>query len=766
MVGFGEARGAMKFLKDQVRKALGLIEELQRLPIWLTEEVRRRRASVIEEATCAQLQATSIRELGQGLPFGMLENAGVSSVQQVLDAPMRDLIRIEGLGAGAAAQIRALAEVHSEAVRSKVREMPDPDHRRVGDTSLLQSILAYSDFRQKVEPELASLSQEGRRLAGAAAELRGQNGLLAMAFSRDKRRVAVEGASAAARDVGKLTRRLESALALGDPTKVEPKEAWDLYQRNTAPFIAALETAVAGPVAVQPTRRAEAKRVAARVLKPLQRPSGQVAVPANEALPPAVALPPIDLKQTGGVPPELAARIEASVLLRGPLTASLRRYQEFGARFLAHQGRAILGDDMGLGKTVQVLALMCHLHALGARRFLVVAPNSLLINWERETGKHTRLRPLILHGDSRYQQVRDWMRNGGVAITTYGTLGALVGHLTSVDLLVADEAHYAKNPGSKRSQAIEVVASKASRVALLTGTAIENRLSELGSLVGLANPGLSELVKHLVEHEEPDPAETRKMLAPVYLRRLQTDVLKELPDRNEVCEWIEFTPDDGNAYRTAEAAGDLMTVRHAASVGCGTAASAKMQRLRELFDNYRTLGRKVVVFSYFRQTLDLVSSLAGGCEQIHGEASAADRQAVIDRFGSRNGFAVIASQIEAGGIGLNIQAAQVVIIMEPQLKPSTESQAIARVHRMGQSRMVTVHRMIAKGSIEEWATSLLEEKRKIFRSYADPSALKEVSAMAMDPSRTSIEHDLGAMLRRQQSHSQPGNPPARLVATS
>lgn len=744
MSGFREAGSALRFLREQVRKALVMVERLQDLPIWLMDEVCRRKEDAVAEAIRAQLAATCLRELGVGDACSLLEREGIRSVQQVLDTPMRDMLRIQGLGPASAANIKALAELHREEVRAKVRELPDPDHRRVGDTPLLQSLVAYGNFRRKVEPELAGLQEEGDRLASAANEVVGRHGVVARAFSKRRRQSAIQESASVAREVMQLGRRLEESLKMGDPTQVDPRSAWSLYESNAAPFAAALEHSTAQrdrSRAVRP-RQAKARRLGGGSGSKQESRRGSGSAKTGDLHPQMQRLPPVDPKQTGGLPSELVERIEASKLLRGPLTASLRRYQEFGARFLAHQGRAILGDDMGLGKTVQVLAYMCHLHALGARRFLVVAPNSLLINWEREVMKHSHLRPMLLHGSTRNQLAGEWSRKGGVAITTYGTLGALSRSLIGVDLLVADEAHYAKNPSSKRSQALGAIAGRASRVALLTGTAIENRLEEMGNLVRLVSQDVPGLVKVLVGKEEPDPLHVRSQLAPFYLRRSQGDVLKELPERSEVYEWVEFTKKDLEAYRCAEATGDLMTVRHAASAGCGTSESAKIQRLGELFEEYRSGGRKVVVFSYFRQTLDLVAGMAKGCEQIHGGLAAAERQAVIDRFSQQEGFAVLASQVEAGGLGLNIQAAQVVVLMEPQLKPSTESQAIARVHRMGQSRVVTVHRLVAKASIEEWAIELLETKRKIFNNYADPSALKDLSAMAVDPTNCSIEQEL------------------------
>ena len=238
----------------------------------------------------------------------------------------------------------------------------------------------------------------------------------------------------------------------------------------------------------------------------------------------------------------------------------------------------------------------------------------------------------------------------------------------------------------------------------------------------------------------------RHQLAPVYLRRTQRDCLSELPPLTQIIELIEPTESDMAAYHSGS--NELMSLRRAASCGDGSPNAAKFERLEELFDTYRSEGRKVIVFSFFRDVLDLASRIAGGCEQITGSTATSKRQQIIDHFGETDGFAVLACQIEAGGLGINIQAAQVVILMEPQIKPSTEHQAIARVQRMGQTRSVNVHRMVLKGTVEEYLVELVRYKQQIFDDFADPSSLKDASGMAVDSSSLSLEEELAQVIAR------------------
>jgi SNF2 family DNA or RNA helicase len=446
----------------------------------------------------------------------------------------------------------------------------------------------------------------------------------------------------------------------------------------------------------------------------------------------------------GDVPNDIANRVEMSPLDQGPLRASLRRYQDFGARYLIVQRRTLLGDDMGLGKTVQVLAAMCHLHANGRRHFFVVAPNSVLVNWQREVTKHTELSSYLAHGAEREQVIKQWVRHGGVAITSYSTLSKLLPYLTAIDFLAVDEAHYAKNPEAKRTMAIEQIAKRSTYVSLMTGTALENKVEELHNLLNIASPGaVRELQPMLLANRAFDRAGVAKKIAHVYLRRTQADVLTELPERIEVDEWVTLTEEDREIYNSQPT--NIMLKRRSATV-----TQAKFERLQDLVTEHRQADRKVVVYSFFRQVLDEVSEMFGNCKQLTGDSSTLERQQIIDTFTNTEGHAVLAAQIDAGGIGINLQAASVVILMEAQFKPSTEWQAIARVHRMGQSRTVNVHRILAANTIEEHLVNLIEEKANLFMAYAHESAIKDSSQMASDPGTGVLERELMRLLEEEQ----------------
>ena len=656
--------------------------------------------AVIQEAALAEMKATPIAELKDfGASVGPLQSAGFRTVADLSGHSYRSLLNYRGVGeVTALGAIEAFAKFQ-ESARANVRLLPDPDNRRPSDGRLLVALAKYETLVREVsartEEAQARYVDTGERLQALRAQTRLRDHLFSLGAQEELARQTAQLAgefrwvNAEARNLSDYSERLTLDFA----------EVWKRYAGNSATFIALLESVLPAKVVAK----------------------GALAGP--------------DMR--GGLPAEIADAVEATQVDLRLLTANLRRYQQFGVQYIICQKRVLLGDDMGLGKTIQVLAAMCHLATQGKKHFFVVAPNSVLINWEREVKKHTKLNPIVVHGFDRDDELGQWQREGGVAITTYKTLGRLVDQIKAIDLVAVDEAHAVKNPETQRTQSVVRLCGLTENVVFMSGTALENRLSELQFLVKTVQPKVDAELTALLRQVRPAPAEVRTKLAPVYLRRTQADVLTELPDLTETDEVIPLEPEDVAAYRASP--DNLMHKRLAATIGAGGRQSAKFDRLRELLEGYEEDGRKVTVFSFFRQVLDDVSATVGGCPQIHGSISAEERQLVLDRFAAKEGFGVLALQIEAGGVGINLQCAQVVILMEPQFKPSTEKQAIARVRRMGQTRKVNAHRLIAKGTVDEALVLLIEQKKQVFEDYAQHSAVKDASGMAIDAGSGAME---------------------------
>ncbi len=435
----------------------------------------------------------------------------------------------------------------------------------------------------------------------------------------------------------------------------------------------------------------------------------------------------------GFLPEEIVESIRAFSLDTALLKSSLRGYQAFGAKFALVQRRVILGDEMGLGKTIEALAVLCHLHAHGAACFLVVCPASVLANWEHEVRRHSRLESVWqLHGAGRSHRRWQWAHHGGVAITTFDTLRALEPLDRTLDAVVIDEAHYVKNPDAIRTRAARAWLDRADLALLMSGTPMENSVEEFRSLVSRVRPDIARTIRSTDGIGGADAF--RKAVAPVYLRRNQTDVLNELPEKIETAEWLTLDGAAAKVYGRAVAQGNFMAMRRAAFLTRAPEDSPKLSRLLEIVDEAAENDRKVVVYSYFREVIDRIDSALGrrSVGPLTGDVPARDRQVLVDRFSERREPAVLVSQVQAGGVGLNIQAASVVILAEPQWKPSTEEQAVARCHRMGQARPVEVHRLLTENSVDERMLIVLARKSALFADYVRASAMRDAAPDAID----------------------------------
>jgi SNF2 family DNA or RNA helicase len=353
-----------------------------------------------------------------------------------------------------------------------------------------------------------------------------------------------------------------------------------------------------------------------------------------------------------------------------------------------------------------------------------------------EAERHTELEAVRLHGGDREANFRTWSRRGGVGVTTFQSLHWLYEQDFDIPpaLLVVDEAHYIKNPRARRTMAARDFIGFAERTLFLTGTPMENRVDEFRTLVHHLQPNLARSVEAV--DGLAGAARFRAAVAPVYLRRNQTDVLQELPPRLETEEWVTFGGDDFAAYRDAVAERNFMAMRQAAYMPGAAAASQKLARLVDIVEEALANDRKVVIFSFFRRVLEVVTEALSDVAMgpLTGSVPPSKRQSLIDAFTTAPTARALVSQIEAGGVGLNIQAASVVLLTEPQWKPSIEEQAIARCHRMGQARPVDVHRLLAEDSVDQRMLEILATKAALFDEYVRRSELKEISPDAVDVS--------------------------------
>lgn len=245
------------------------------------------------------------------------------------------------------------------------------------------------------------------------------------------------------------------------------------------------------------------------------------------------------------------------------------------------------------------------------------------------------------------------------------------------------------------------------------------------SLIGILRPETAEQVKEKIYLS--DAPKFRESVAHVYYRRKREDVLRELPELIEKKEWCNMTPEDTEAYIQSLNSRNYSEIRRVSWNHNNLRCSSKAQRLLDIAEEAMAEERKVIVFSFFRDTVSKITELLGHrcLEPVTGSVSPERRQEIIDEFDSAPSGTVLPLQITAGGTGLNIQSASVVVICEPQFKPSVENQAISRAYRMGQTRNVIVYRLLCDNSVDEHIVDILENKQNIFDAYADKSEAAE-----------------------------------------
>ncbi|MDH6607575.1 superfamily II DNA or RNA helicase [Streptomyces sp. SAI-208] len=638
------------------------------------------------------------------LRLGSVERSGLRTVGEVLEAGPYRLRQIPGVGQRTVDQVLAAARRLSEAAHETVAVHLDVERPEPSTTALVMAlhvlVEAGPDARRAVD-RAAVLS---KRLGPLLTDARLAAGRIRMLLAGQEKKAR---AWAAVAEIRSLVDEAERAGLPG------------LFAQASVDLLRGPATDIAAWVDFE-LRSAEYYSLLAEI-------SGrQPDVAAAE----------------GFLPDEIAERVRTQHLDDTHRRVSLRGYQAFGARFALAQRKVILGDEMGLGKTIQAIAVLAHLAAGGQSHFMVVCPASLLVNWTREIEARSTLRVTVLHGPGRHHAFADWRERGGVAVTTFDALRGFPAPAPGggeVALLVVDEAHSVKNPKAKRSQAVAGWAERCERTLLMTGTPMENRVSEFHHLVRMLDGGLAD---SLGGRDAPAGSVAfRKAVAPVYLRRNQEDVLTELPSLQHTDQWEEMSASDEEAYREAVRSGNFMAMRRAAYLR--PEKSAKLDRLREIVQEAGENGQKTVVFSHFKDVLGVVEgALAADGTLLFGPFTggvpAGRRQQIVDDFAAVQGPAVLLAQIQAAGVGLNLQAASVVVLCEPQIKPTTEHQAVARAHRMGQVRPVRVYRLLTTGGVDERLVRLLETKTRLFDAYARRSAVAEASPDAIDVSDTDL----------------------------
>ena len=457
-----------------------------------------------------------------------------------------------------------------------------------------------------------------------------------------------------------------------------------------------------------------------------------------------------ELREIDGIPP-----------IKAPegLNAELRHYQEAGLSWMwflyRHGLSGVLADDMGLGKTVQALSLLLKIRKEhGSQPSLVVAPTSVLPNWEREAEKFApELQIVTWHGADRRDNVEQ-LKNADVVLTSYALIRRDLEELKKIDFrsVILDEAQNIKNADSATAQACKAMA--ANHKIALTGTPLENRLTELWSLFDFLMPGFlgnaegfHERYEHPITVQGDNETRNRlkKRIHPFILRRLKTEVAKDLPPKTEVVTWVDMDPGQQALYREVleeskrkvydsidkvgfnksriSILSALMKLRQVCcdprllKLPPGTALppSAKLERFSELVDELVREDHRALVFSQFTEMLELLTNQADEkqLKYLYLDGRTKDRMGKVDEFNKPDGPPVFFISLKAGGTGLNLTAADYVIHYDPWWNPAVEDQATDRTHRIGQTRAVFSYKLITRGTVEEKILGLQQRKREL-----------------------------------------------------
>ena len=478
-----------------------------------------------------------------------------------------------------------------------------------------------------------------------------------------------------------------------------------------------------------------------------------------------------------------AATSVPPVAVPSGITAELRPYQKEGLDWLAflwsHRLGGILADDMGLGKTLQLLALIVHAREAGERRpFLAVVPTSVLATWRSEAERFAPTLRVRLRGNTQGPSVDASIRDVDLLITTYAVARLDEAEYARVEWagLLLDEAQFVKNPATKLHRAI--ASFRADVTFAVTGTPMENSLSELWALLKLTAPGLfasarkfrEQYIQPIEQGKVPENEEggayrqrrleqLRRRIRPLLLRRTKELVAPDLPAKQEQILEVELSSSHRALYdvvlqrerqKVLGLLEDLdrnrfivfrsLTLMRMLSLAPGLidAADAKIgsRKLDVLLERVIELqaeGHRALVFSQFTSFLDLAAARldAAGIPYAHLDGSTRHRQKVVESFTS-GVQPVFLISLKAGGFGLTLTEADYVFLLDPWWNPAAEAQAVDRTHRIGQDSQVFVYRMISTGTIEEKVLDLQRRKARLFTAVLDDEALFAQSLSADD----------------------------------
>ena len=440
---------------------------------------------MLTEALINILKDIPVEEINRdkrGIRVSALKNNGFNNIADLHTASIYQLAAIHGISEDTAYQIKAITNNLVEQIQKDIKIKLSMDNQTNSATALVRSIFQYQKIKSPAKG-CAQLLTENRFAVSSAIEnlTPAQNGLRWLFTGRAKKEMAYKAYTflKISRTTGYASKAETLFSSISQAQDFPSRLAWEEFEKQPISFFNILEEFCPG-------------------------------ILGND-------------DAVYGLPEELAREIQDESFFPDGLLCKLRRYQEWGVKYILHQEKVLLGDEMGLGKTIQAIATMVSLKNTGATHFLVICPASVIENWCREIRRHSKLSVIKIHGEGRKSALQEWIQVGGVAVTNYETTGIF--HLSTefnFTLAVVDEAHYIKNPKAKRTQNVQEICSRADRILFMTGTAMENKVDEMINLISMLQMDIAHQANRMVSLASAP--KFREIIAPVYYRRKREDV--------------------------------------------------------------------------------------------------------------------------------------------------------------------------------------------------------------------------------------------------
>ena len=678
--------GKELLFEKECNEYLSVLEKLNSIKNALTsttKEAKKHIEFLLAEELVNTLRGIPVDELSRGktgLKIKYLKDGGYENLADVFGSSRWELASVYGISDDASYTIKKICDDYALKIRKEQKIKLTVDNKTVASTNVVVSLLKcikIEELLSKTEELNRDHEKNTKRAINGLKKL--GNGVNWIFLSRNKKEKEFDTYEHVKHILNNVYKPIVDSVFYDfyNMTKT-PNEAWAKFNENPIKFYNVIEEILPGVLGTDDS--------------------------------------------IYGLPEELARKVQEECLFPDGLLCTLRKYQEWGVKYILHQEKVLLGDEMGLGKTVQAIATMVSLKNTGATHFLVVCPASVVTNWCREIQKHSRLKVTKIHGKGKQNAFKSWIKSGGVAVTNFESTSYIqLEEDFKFSMLIVDEAHYIKNAEAQRSKNTRNLTNFTDRVLFMTGTALENNVDEMISLIDVLQPDIAKQISSVAFLSSSQ--QFREKVVPVYYRRKREDVLTELPDKIETKEWCVLNKEEEEVYENAILDSKYQQARRVSWSVDDLNLSSKASRLKEIIEEAEKEGRKVLVFSYFLDTIAKIHEfLRGRClNPITGSVNVNRRQEIIDEFDKAPAGTVLLAQINSGGTGLNIQSASVVVICEPQFKPSIENQAISRAYRMGQARKVLVYRLLCENTIDERIVEILEEKQQIFDAFADKS---------------------------------------------